>query len=556
MRARDIITAIKDYRDARRSNEYGGDGYTLVPPDAAPDASVTYLYEGGAITETAYKTYRQSRTQGLEPIKALQVAARIPFTSGSGGQGNYSASEWLQILVDSGLSYQSERINYETEVGDLANAQLMASAIRWVSKNVWDARLYVAEVDKDGNEKEIVNHPMVVMLNDPNPYYNGSSLMKGLITSRLTRATSYIRKVRNSYGQVIQLWWEPGLNSMGQVCTRPRWPMDGSEAIGYYEVLRNGAWYQVDRDDMIASLDGYNPDTRGGYNGIASLWSEFYTDKHGSHYMANLLRHGLVPPVAIGVGNEKVPGPVGDTWEEMKRDIDKQFRQGAGAKPFKFSGPITVEKLGYDYSSVGMREVRRIPEERFCSVIGISPQSLRLGLGQENSTYNNVEGYTRLDYNDFIKPLQGKLAEDLFDQLLLEFGDTTNLKICWDYSAIGLLQPDTNAEWERIGKAWDDGRMTRGEAREAMGLKFDDEKDLVYKLKSTESLISPDERAAPTPEPVNTGMGNNLDNSIGDQQPAKSLKAIPPQSDIDAADAWWRSTQEPSGAGLINAKAN
>jgi len=421
------------------------------------------------------------------PVQSFRALKSIPFERGDGGMGGYGAISFYQGLVDAGLSFQSQRINYESEVGDLANTELMASAIRWVSKNLADARLYVASKDSDNKETEIADHPLIQLYDTPNPYYSGQVLLRGLVASRLTRATSYIRKVRNLFGQVIQLWWEPTER------TRARWSMDGGGFIDYFEVWRNGAWYAVKKEDMIALYDGgLDPVTREGCNGISSLWAEFYADKQGARYMANLLRHGLVPPVAIGLGNATTPGPTGDDLKLAKKEMLRKFHGQNAGEPFMSSGPVTVEKLGFDYSSVGMRDVRRIPEERFCSVIGISPQSLRLGLGQENSTYNNVEGYTRLDYQDYIMPLQREIAAELTKQLLPEFGDTDGLMIGWNYDNVALLAEDKYKESERIRGLFKDRVLNLAQALEAISYNPQpgDEK-IYYPVPQTNITLSP-----------------------------------------------------------------
>jgi phage portal protein BeeE len=186
----------------------------------------------------------------------------------------------------------------------------------------------------------------------------------------------------------------------------------------------------------------------------------------------------------------------------IKDDIRRKFRGNKTGEPLVLSGPTTVEKLGFDYSSVGMREVRRIPEERFCSVIGISPQSLRLGLGQENSTYNNVEGYTRLDYQDYIKPLQREIAKELEKQLLPEFGDTNNLMVGWNYDEVGILQADKYKEAERIERLFKARVLNLAQAKEAMSYKpVEGDEKIYYPVPQTNVTISPIGES--TPEPFN-----------------------------------------------------
>ena len=436
------------------------------------------------------------------PIESFRALKSLPYEQGSGGQG----WGWSSSILTAGLNYQNTQINYASELGDLANTELMASAVRWVSKNLADARLYVATKDSDDKEKQIQDHPLTALFKRPNPFYTGRTLWRGVVASWLSdHAVAYIIKYRNGFDQPIQLWYEPHLT------IRPRWT-GANEFISYYEVYRNGRWYRVETEDVIVLRDGLDPVTRLGWNGMSTLLDEFYADKKGARYMAVLLKHGLVPPVAIGVGDTKTPGPTGTAWEAIKDSTYRQFREPNAGKPFMYNGPIKVAQLGFDYSSVGMREVRRIPEERFCSVVGISPQSLRLGLGQENSTYHNAREYMRGDYEEYIKPTQRLFADELTMQLLPDFGDTEGLKIGWDYTDVSLLEADKKSEWERVGSAWDDGRLKRSEAREAMGYKFDETIDGVYKLKSTEVLLTPEERAAiPKPESALPVVGSEND---------------------------------------------
>lgn len=417
------------------------------------------------------------------PIQSFRALKSIPFEGGSGGQG----WGWYPNATAAGLAYQNTQINYASELSaDLANEELMAAAVRWVSKNVADARLYVARKDSDNKETEL-EHPVTQLFKRPNPYYSGRSLWRGVVASWLSpQAVAYIRKVRNTFGQPIQLWWEP------HTSIRPRWNADGSgEFVTHYEVYRNGRWYRIETEDVIVLRDGLDPVTRLGCNGMNALLDEFYADRKGARYMSVLLKHGLVPPVAIGVGDANTPGPTGDAWQAIKDQTYRQFREPNAGKPFMYNGPIKVAKLGFDYSSVGMKDVRRIPAERFCAVVGISAQSLRLSI-EDNNTYNNVASYMRGDYIDYIKPTQRVYADEIELQLLPEFGDSDGLMVGWDYTGVDLLEPDKASEWERIGKAYDDGRLKRSEAREAMGYQFEKDVDDVYKIKNTESLIHPD----------------------------------------------------------------
>lgn len=488
-----------------------------------------------------FKAFRDSR-------KAAPFARADGGQSTSGyGVGLYG--EVYEALQNVGRQYAGTKINYSREVGDLANSSLVMSAVRWVAKNFADARLYVATKDGDNKETEIADHGLVEKFNNPNPWYGGRVLSRGLAASWVMAGEAYILKRRNVFGQTIEWWYEP------HTTIRPRWDVRNPDSfIDYYEVLRDGLWYQVPTEDVIAFRDGINPITRKGTNGVASLLREFYVDNQGSHFMALLLRHGLVPPVALGIGDATTPGPVGEKLKELKAETYRKMRGDEAGKPLMFGGPIKVQKLGFDYSSVGMREVRRIPEERFCAVIGISPQSLRLGLGQENSTYANVKQYTEADYGDYIKPMQRTIADDLRVQALPDFGDSDNEIIAWDYTKVDILQPDMNTEWKRVADAFISGGLTRAEFREAIGYKFDKTNDDVYYMPKGGSLLRPDEVAsaapavdvnAPPPESV-------VSNPVKARLPIADLAPID-SADIIAARDWLKRRANGKGDAILAA---
>jgi len=556
--------ALKDYRESRREEPKS---HALISPDDSREAAVRYLYEGGEIADETYKAYQLERSGGASVSQALKS---VPFARGDGGQSSYGYGYGLQgqvyeAIQQIGRQYAGTRINYSREVGDLENSTLIMSAVRWVSKNFADARLYVAATDTDNKETEIKNHPLVEKFNNPNPFYDGRVLARGLAASWVMAGEAYIIKRRNLYGQAIEWWYEP------HTTIRPRWDMSDPNAfIDYYEVLRDGVWYYVPFGDVIAFRDSINPVTRKGSNGIASLLREFYVDNQGSHFMAVLLRNGLVPPVAMGLGDATTPGPTGDALEAIKKETYRKMRGDQAGLPLIYGGPVKVQKLGFDYSSIGMTEVRKIPKERFCAVVGISQQSLRLDY--DASTYNNTKQFTELDYGDYIKPMQRTFAGNMRVQALPDFGETDNLIVAWDYSRVDILQPDLNAEWERLEKAYESGGLTRAEFREGMGYKFDSKMkrnadgiiitteygtDDVYMMPRGGSLLRPDEVASAAPAvDVNAPPPDDVQVTGQTQKPALPLKSVPPKREIDAAVDWYMHTQDPSGAVLINAKAN
>src|SRR5262249_46803695 len=111
------------------------------------------------------------------------------------------------------------------------------------------------------------------------------------------------------------------------------------------------------------------------------------------------------------------------SWKQQFLQLTSGTHAG---EPMVMNFPTDVKTLHYDYSAVGLRDVRALSEERFCSAMGISPYSLHFGTSRQRSTFSNVEQYLRQDYRAYIVPLHQYLAKRIQRELLPEFGNATN----------------------------------------------------------------------------------------------------------------------------------
>lgn len=399
----------------------------------------------------------------LSPLNFIGTAkalSNLRFQGGSGGQ-NYGWGSFESLF-----STFNSRINYAQEVGDLRNVTLIQSAVQWVARGLVSAPLKVVEIGTDDKETTSVDHPLSDLFRRPNPYYSRSVLLRGLALSLIVADEAYILKVRSRFGQQfgapIELWWEPHWS------IRPRWSQSGVNFVDYYEYERDGIWYRLDPKDVIVLRRDLDPKTRRGFGPTSSLIREFYTDQQASGFMAQLLRHGLVPPVIVGLGTDD--NPYNGTPEDRDAFAKSLIRKMSGDKagePMVVPGGVDVQQLGFDYSDVGLDKVRRIPVERFCAVMGISPVSLNLTMASDKAeAYANVENYLRHDYRSYIKPLHDYIGEEFETQLLPDFGEIDDLAIRWNYEQVPEMQPDKKIEADISALLYEKGVIKRSEARE------------------------------------------------------------------------------------------
>ena len=320
------------------------------------------------------------------------------------------------------------------------------AAYTWLSNGLTMPRLTVVKIGADNEETEIPNHPLVDKIENPNSFYGGEELLSGIAFDWLTNATAYILKFRNRASGISELWYEPFWS------IRPVWPADGSEWISGYEVNRNGYWIPVASEDVFVLRKGLDPNCRTGQSATSALIREYYTDQQAAQFASLLMKQGLVPPLVVSLGDKDRP-VTPEQAEIVKASLVRQMSGADAGKPVVTSAAAQVNTLAFDYGRLGLRDVRAIPEERFCSAMGISPYSLHFGVSRQASTFSNVENYLKHDYRAYIVPMQAYIAKRMAKELLPEFGPTENLQVRWNYEQVPLMQADLTVEWKRIAEA-------------------------------------------------------------------------------------------------------
>lgn len=486
--------------------------------------------DGQHLPELKFTDYLRYRI-----VKAL-TGLRLPFPGGSGGMG------WGSWFAGSSGS----KIDFASEIGPVHNLGLVQAGVNWVARGLNSARFQVVEVDPDSKEKDIPDHPVAQLFHRPNPYYSGSALMQGIAMNWLSYATAYVLIVKNQMGQPAQLWSEPWWS------IRPRWPMNGSEVISYYEIWRNGTWISIGKGQTLSNIevlvipDGWNPDTRRGWNSMTALLVEHYTDKRAGLFMAQLMRSGLVPPLIVGLGTKDMPfmDPDGTLLQKFKGELVRKMSGDSAGEPMVTAGPSDVQKLGFDYSAVGLKDIRQIPVTRFCAAMGISPISLHLDAGDStHANYNNVQGYLKHDYQSYIVGLQDVIADEVDRMILPMFGEQRNVKCAWDYTKTPLMQSDKMSETKRTAILWTTQAIDRAEMREANSYNIRTEgpdKDVgVYYAGKPQGLGG-------------DRFGNDPANPMSDQEMKHWFDWVDANDLQDGAD-WWKRSAPKEARGLVKA---
>jgi HK97 family phage portal protein len=396
----------------------------------------------------------------------------------------------------------ADRNKYANEIGNPLNTPMIMAAVVWLMRTIYEAPLFIVTRDDAGKEKKrTYKHHVLKLLKNPNEFYNGMVMMKGIAASWDLNGNAYILKWRDPNTlRVEALYYEPHYS------IRPRYWNDGvystnkverdGKFISFYEIYRpddrgsSNVWKRIEVDDVIHLKDGMDPfNQRLGINKLASLLAEIYTDLQRAHFSATVLSNiGMIPFVLSPRESGQVITQAQATKLKEELELRSQSERG---KAIVAGRAIRIDELGFSPADMDLSAMASIPEERVAAVIG--PNSYVLGFIPENSQYTNFLEARRDAYESFLIPLQSYIAAQLTEDLLREFIDDEFANLEYDYSGVYAMTEWRVKIFDMWGKAFRDGIARRSDARSAVGLKVEKEDDGYYEdfNKKEETLPNP-----------------------------------------------------------------
>jgi phage portal protein BeeE len=395
---------------------------------------------------------------------------------------------------------------------DPAQSSLVMAGVRWLGNTLPEAEIAV-KVSRDDDEDEVIeDHPLVTLLDEPNPFHTSTDLDTAFAWNWIISGNVYWLKFRNAVGQVIQLWNEPYWS------IKPRWVGDkqgyyipGGESqsvaavprndqpnqfINYYEVDRDGAKFRIEVADVVHFRDGEDPyNRRLGLSAIMTILREIFADSAVATHAGQLLSSSGIPPYVLSV-NTSLQAL---TQEDVDRTKANLLRQASTGEPMVVTN-ATVEKLGLSPQELDQRVSRYISEERFSAVTGIPAIVLNFGSGMERSIYNNMSEADRRATESYLIPLWWRRDKTLTKQLLRDFDQDLNHFVESDTSEVAALQENQDALWKRNTEALKAGGITRKQFLINLNLPFEDERDDVYVGPNPIQSVAQAEEPEPVPQ--------------------------------------------------------
>lgn len=334
-------------------------------------------------------------------------------------------------------------------------------AISTVAKAVAYIPLEVKIGDRDAPD----NHPLVKLLQRPNPWTSHHQFMESLAAYLLITGNTYVEGVSPSdNAPPLELWnlrpdrvrIRPGKLGVdaylyevnGQIREFYCDPLSGKSPVLHVKTFHPlDDWYGMSPIEAAAyAIDGHNE---------AGEWNQA------------LLQNSARPSGAMIYSNPS-GGVLSDKqFSRLKEEINGAMAgtRNAGRVPI-LEGGLSWQQMSMSPAEMDWLNGKNISAREIALAIGVPPQML--GIPGDN-TYSNYQEARASLYEDTALPLTVCLLDSLNMWLAPAFGD--NIKIVADVDDLPAFAEKRQKRWDSVEKAdW----LTTNEKREATGYELSD----------------------------------------------------------------------------------
>jgi HK97 family phage portal protein len=400
------------------------------------------------------------RKAAANPTQALPLPlsqSRDIYLTGYG-------SGQLQTLLRRALPGSTK--DWSRIAGDLGLNGVVASAIDWYVRNYPQATpKYYRPVDSQQAEP-VEDHPVIKLMAQPDPMIMGSLFWSWVIQDYKLFGNTYLRKIRSTTRGVVT-----ALQFLPQDMVRP--VGNGVNPLTHYIYTTDGRSFDIPVSDIIHIRYNRDPqDIRLGRSPVMAVLREIATDNTASTTAYGLLANGAMPSLIVGPDAKDQTVDISmDDARQVKRQLHEDLTGDGSGGIVVMTGAYKLDRVSLTPSELALDSVRRVPEERICSALGINPMVLGLGSGLERSTYSNYERAQQAAWEDGMVPLLRTLADAITADLLPEYPETQEGDfVQYDLETVRALADDLAAEAERAERLYKAGIIDRAEAKRIAGL--------------------------------------------------------------------------------------
>ncbi len=355
---------------------------------------------------------------------------------------------------------QISPVNYETYAREgYSKNEIVFACIEELATSAAEPRIVGRRRRPRLGNQEIVDHPMIALLNRPNPFLTRFQMWATVIMHLYLAGNAYVEKVRNNVGQVTELWiMRPD---------RLRVVPDRTKFIAGYEYRIGAETYSLPAEDVIHFKMRHPLDDFYGMPPMMAASGRIDIDNYTRDFIKAFFLNAGVPAGLLSI---KQP-----MSEAQKKDIRGRYRQEFGG-PKGWHDLLILDAAEASFTpmtaQLGQRglvipELDEIVEARTAMVFGVPLTLIGARLGMASSSYANRKSDKEMFWDETLAPLYRMLAETLDTFLVPDFSDID--EVIFDLSDVHALLEDRDKLHKRIREDVAGSIITIEEGRTKIG---------------------------------------------------------------------------------------
>lgn len=299
-------------------------------------------------------------------------------------------------------------------------------------------------------QKEIERHPLLELLDSPNPNDSYIDLVEDLIGFRQLNGNAYLYAPPTSF-QPKEIYC---LNS-GAVT------VNTSRGVITDYTYSSEAMFQTLMPQDVMHWMCWNPrDPHRGLSPLQAAAMSVSQNNEAKRWNAAVLQNG-----GRTWGTFSTDKDLTDMqYDRLKQEVREKYTGSSNAgKPILLEGGLHWEQMGLTSQDMDWLEGMKLSMREICAIYGTPSQLLG---DADSATYSNYREANKAYYRGTIVPELASLREQLNRFLMPKFDRTRKLYLDFDLDGVDALQEDKDLMWARLNNAsW----LTINEKRVAAG---------------------------------------------------------------------------------------
>lgn len=289
------------------------------------------------------------------------------------------------------------------------------------------------QLDAKGELQEIVEHPFLTLLHDPNEFMTGLDFMKVTQAHIDLVGEAFWLKERDGLGMLIGCWPIP-----------PFWIIQtATPTYPFYRVSYRGWQHDIPDTEMLwmREPDPFNPYGRG--SGTAqALGDELDTDEYAAKFTKSFFFNDAKPPFIVypkgqptaSLGSSEISRLEQD-WTSKNQGFWRKF------KPYFLSAEVGVYEFTQNLQNMQLTDLRKFERDTVVQCYGIPPELLGI---LQHSNKATIDAATFIYGKWVLMPRLEFLRAQWQERILPEFDE----RLILDY--VSPMEDDKNQQLEAL----------------------------------------------------------------------------------------------------------